>query len=210
MMTSVSLRTTARRAPGIVAGLVMIAVLASGVLAAARVASALKPALGVLRHTTIPVLLPTYFGPAPLGDGHKLFVKAKADAHHYELELDYSADCNGANVCSEGSIVAGDRIYRAALSKDQLLETPLVDGPRKPSKDDLEAIRDNHAIFDKRVALSSGFAGYYNEAPSGASAGGNSSVRFTRRGVVYLITTRISDQKTLVRIANSMFANGVM
>lgn len=189
----------------------MLALMPGGASAAARVPKVFRPFLNTLSWTHVPILLPTYFGPAKLDDPKVIFVRASASADHYEVQLNDADMCNGANVCSEGSIRAGGAAYRARLTPDEAISDPVLDpGPRKPAKDDLDAIRAHREIFDHKVALAGGLVGYYSEFISGASAGGNSYLRFVRNGIVYSIATRISDQATLVRIANSMIENGVV
>ncbi len=163
----------------------------AGAAAAGRVPAVFKPALAKLRVTTLPVLLPTVFSGARLNDPRRTFVKVGAGAHHYELEIDYAADCNGANVCSEGSFGASDAAYRKTFDADRKLEDSMFAGGR-------------------RVTLAAALTGYYSDTVSGASDGGNSYLHFTRAGVRYAIVTRISTQTELVKIANSAIQNGVV
>jgi hypothetical protein len=163
----------------------------TGAQAAAHVPLVFIPTLAKLRVTTLPVLLPTAFAGARLNDPRRTFVRVSAGAHHYDLEIDYALDCNGANVCSEGSFSASDAAYRKTFDSGQKLEDSMFAGGR-------------------RVKLAAAFVGFYSEAVSGASDGGNSYLHFTRGGVRYAIVTRISTQTELVKIANSAIQNGVV
>ena len=157
--------------------------------------AALSPArisvTAFVKYTTLPVLLPTVFAEAHLNDPHRTFVRASAEEHYYRVQIDDADICNGANACSEGSFSASDGFYRATHTKAQSVEDMLFSGGR-------------------RVKLAAGLSGYYSEAPSGASAGGNSYLYFFSGDVRYGLITRINTQTELVRIANSAIQNGVI
>jgi hypothetical protein len=162
--------------------------------------------LPTLRKATFPVLVPTEFDGLTYRVG-EIFPVATSDAHHYEVQVNLSRDCQGENVCSAGSFSAYDATYRKGhTSKYELIPT----GPRVPDADDRASIRAGSEILDRPTKLLGGAIGYYSEAISGASDGGMSSIRWMQNGVVYQIYTRISNQKSLVATANSAIANGAI
>jgi hypothetical protein len=163
----------------------------AGLAAGRRIMPVFLPTRDTLHYTTLPVLLPTVFAEAHLNDPHRTFVRASAEEHYYRVQIDDADICNGANACSEGSFSASDGFYRATHTKAQSVEDMLFSGGR-------------------RVKLAAGLSGYYSEAPSGASAGGNSYLYFFRGEVRYGLITRINTQTELVRIANSAIQNGVI
>jgi hypothetical protein len=164
------------------------------------------PTLRTLHKATFPVLLPTEFDGTTYKRGDA-FTLATADAHHYNVQVNLSPDCNGANVCSAGSFGAFDATYRRTHRSD---DDNVATTPRKPDADDREAIKNGREILDRPTRLKGGAIGYYSEYISGASDGGNSTLRWTQGGVVYVVTTRISTQKSLVATANSAIANGAL
>jgi hypothetical protein len=159
--------------------------------AAGQIPAAFQRAREALTYARIPVLLPTVFAEAHLSDPRRTFVRATAQAHHYALQINDADDCNGANVCSEGTFAASDAAYRATLNKNEALEDSVFNGGR-------------------RVKLAGGLVGYFWDQVSGASGGGNSYLHFTSDGVRYSIVTRINTQTELVKIANSAIQNGVI
>jgi hypothetical protein len=165
-----------------------------------------KPTLTTLHKATFPVLLPTEFDGTTYKRGGA-FTVATGDAHHYEIQVNLAPDCNGANVCSAGSFGAFDATYRRAHHSN---DDDVATGPRTPDADDREAIKSGREVFDRPARLRGGAIGYYSEFVSGASDGGNSSLRWTQGGVVYVVNTRISTQKSLVATANSAIANGAL
>jgi hypothetical protein len=178
---------------------------ATASLALGTVPAIFKPVLTTLHKATFPVLLPTEFDGTTYKRGDA-FTVATGDAHHYEIQVNLAPDCNGANVCSAGSFGAFDATYRRSHKSDD----DAVAGPRTPDSDDREAIKSGREVFDRPAKLKNGAIGYYSEFVSGASDGGNSSLRWTQGGVVYVVNTRISTQKSLVATANSAIANGAL
>ncbi len=175
-------------------------------LALGTVPSIFTPALPALHKATFPVLLPTEFDGTTYKRGDA-FTVATGDAHHYEVQVNLAPDCNGANVCSAGSFGAFDATYRRTHTSQ---DDNVASGPRTPDADDREAIKSGREVFDRPARLEGGAIGYYSEFVSGADDGGNSTLRWMQGGVVYVVTTRISTQKSLVATANSAIANGAL
>ena len=170
--------------------------------AAAYIPKAFARAVPSLRVVAFPVLLPTVFDGIDL-DRDRIYAPADASPHHYSVQVNFAPDCNGANVCSAGSIEAYDAAYRRAHPN---LVEPAT--PRAPGTDDRASIRDHHMILDLPVPLARALTGFYTEAVSGADDGGNSDLRWNDRGIEYELATRISSRAHLVRIANSAIRNG--
>lgn len=171
-----------------------------------RVALIFRNALGKLSGVRVPILLPTHFGALVSLNDKSLVVKTTASAHRYELRIDYTSDCNGANVCSAGSFGGADATY----VRDHPNEArDYASGPRAPADaDEREAIRAGQEILDRRTPLVSGLIGYYSQYDSGAGGGGNSLLRWRQNGAFYTILTLISTQSNLQAIADSAIRNG--
>ncbi len=188
------------------AGAVLIAALCAVLPAVSgagpRIPKAFAHAVPALRIVTFPVLLPTTFDGIDL-DRDRVFAAVDASAHHYAVQVNLAPDCNGANVCSAGSIEGYDAVYRRAHPD---LVDPVT--PRTPDADDRVTIRRHRMILDMRVPLARGLTGLYSEAVSGADDGGNSTLRWNDRGIEYALVTRISDRAQLIRIADSAIRNG--
>jgi hypothetical protein len=76
---------------------------AGGLGAAAKAVSPIfRPLLPALARTQVPLKLPTVF---PEAGTHRLYATlGTAKRGHYIIEIDYTADCHGANVCHYGDL----------------------------------------------------------------------------------------------------------
>jgi hypothetical protein len=186
------------------AGLGVVAFVAAGAVTATPFPRVFTHSISRLRVVAFPVLLPATFNTIDLHhvDG-SMFVRTDASAHHYVVHFNYDALCDGANVCSEGSLSAYDDVYARA-------HPGTVDpaGPQRPDADERDAIRAGMLILDRRVVLAHGRIGYYTEGHSGADDGGNSSLRWHDGHVEYEVETRISTLANLTRTADSAIENG--
>jgi hypothetical protein len=175
-----------------------------------KVPRLVRAALPALRAARFPVLVPARdFDGVDLERGSHAYVRAMANAHHYEIEIDVTPACNGANVCSAGHFGAADAAYRRQAGYDRKAD-PFAVRPHAPDAAERADIARGMAIVDRPVRLVDGGIGYYSEIHSGGGGGGTSALRFARDGVVYLIGTRISNQASLVRIANRALALGAI
>ncbi len=106
----------------------------------AKVLPLFQPLLEPLKQqTSLQILLPTLVEGA---GGAKLYASiSKVDTSKYLIAIEFTPDCNGANVCDYGSL------------------TGQVAG------------LDAHPLAGTKVALANGQTGYFRDAPCGASCG---------------------------------------
>jgi hypothetical protein len=181
---------------------VLLVILPLTAAAGERIPAAFRHAIPSLRRVTFPVLLPTMFDGYDLDKDH-LYVRVIASPHYYELQVNLAPVCDGANICSAGSIKTYDAAYRR--SHEDSVEPVSA---RKVAVDDLPLIRNHHLILDAPVTLARGLTGLYTEAHSGADDGGNSYLRWNDGGIEYVVSTRISTRLSLTQIAGSAIRSG--
>jgi hypothetical protein len=180
------------------------------------VLSAFQPIAQLLQHQTIvPIVLPTiipnealipvnginqsYINVPVASDGSFENIYAsisQVDRTHYEISLDATADCQGADQCSFGVVSA------QALTP----QTPSVQ-----SEYAFESEPDFHPMERSpeqmgEVALTHGIKGYFVPFVCGASCD-TSKVVWDQNGYRYEVGIRYASKATMVQMANSAIEN---
>lgn len=136
--------------------------------------SKIVPAL--LRHTSIPLRLPTYLPSFDIGDFHAII--KSADETAYIIILGATADCGGQHVCSYGALI----------------------GTARPLNDlDFYAISDRKPVF---VPLHRHINGYFYP-PVCKACCSDSLIAWTEGKYHYIIGLKAEGKPDMIRAANS-------